>query len=103
MSDSDESSISSTEEGFSLLLGGISHSLMKSSTWKEEIVEISGCNENEKDSGGIDQPQPLKPETRLWSNHVLIWNKSRKTIAMIELFIRRRLGLKHHPFVLWIW
>jgi hypothetical protein len=42
---------------------------MKSSTWKEEIVEISGCNENEKDSGGIDQPQPLKPETRLRSNH----------------------------------
>ena len=27
---------------------------MKSSPWKEEIVEISGCNENEKDSGGID-------------------------------------------------
>ena len=69
MSDSDETSISSTEEGFSLLLGGLTPSLLNSSAWKEEIVESSECKENDKESSQKQKPQPSKPEKRLWSNH----------------------------------
>ena len=66
---SDEESISSTEEGFSFLLGGLSPSVIQSSPWKEEVVESTQNNETDQRSDERDQQPPSKTlEPRKWSN-----------------------------------